>query len=116
MSSFLRSFIYAGRGIWIMIQKERNFKIHLLAFLLVLGAGIYFQITKVEWLIISLTSAFVLSLETVNSAIERLCDLYSSDQNEKIKNIKDISAGAVLIAAGFAVVVGLLIFAPYMIK
>lgn len=115
MLSFLRSFIHAGRGIWSMILTERNFKIHLLAFSLVVVAGIYLQISKFEWLIILLISAVVLSLETVNSAFERLCDLYSSDQNERIKKIKDISAGAVLIAAIISVVIAAIVFIPYLL-
>lgn len=115
MLSFLRSFIHAGRGIWSMILTERNFKIHLLAFSLVVGAGIYLQISKFEWLIILLISAVVLSIETVNSACERLCDLYSSDQNERIKKIKDISAGAVLIAAIISVVIAAIVFIPYLL-
>ena len=116
MLSFFKSFIYAARGIRIMLLQERNFKVHVLALTIVFGAGIYFGISKFEWLAVLLISALVISLETLNSAIERLCDLYSTQQNEKIAIIKDISAGAVLIATGFALVIGLWIFLPYLLK
>jgi undecaprenol kinase len=109
MSAFLKSFVFAIRGIGTGFG-ERNFRLHLLAFITVLAAGLYFKIEKYEWLIILGMSALVLSLELVNTAIERLCDLYSKEQDERIKKIKDLAAGAVLIAAILAAVIGLIIF------
>ena len=112
MSAFFKSFVFAFRGIGTGFG-ERNFRFHLLAFLTVLAAGLYFKIEKYEWLIILGISALVLSLELVKTAIERLCDLYSKEQDERIKRIKDLAAGAVLIAAILAAIIGLIIFTPY---
>lgn len=112
MKNFLSAFRYAGKGI-ILALRERNFRIHLLIFSLVITLGLYFRITKTEWLDIFLISALVLSLEMINSAIERACDLYTTEHHKVIEKIKDIAAGAVLVAALFAVAIGTLIFWKY---
>lgn len=106
-------FNHAFRGLFQMFRSERNFKIHILAFIVVVLLGFYLDISSSDWIFILLISGLVISLEVINSAIERICDLYSTEKNEQIKNIKDISAGAVLIAALFAVVIGVMVFLPY---
>jgi undecaprenol kinase len=98
-----------------VIKNERNFKIHLVAIIIVTRAGFYFSISKVEWLIIILTMMFVTTLELINSAIEYLSNFVSPRFNENIKIIKDVSAGAVLLAAIGSVIIGLIIFVPYLI-
>lgn len=110
MMRLIKSFGFAFQGIYHLIRKERNFQWHLAALVVVTIAGFYFNISRVEWLSILLISALVLSLEAINTAIEKLCDLYTLEQNPLIKRIKDISAGAVLIAAIIAVLIALLIF------
>jgi diacylglycerol kinase len=115
MINFLKGFSYAFAGIWQMVLHERNFKIHVLAFIVVVSAGFYFQVTPNEWLILLLISALVLALETINSAIEKMCDLYTTETHPQLKLIKDIAAGAVLIAAIFAVVIAIIIFKKYII-
>jgi diacylglycerol kinase len=79
-------------------------------FVLVVIAGIYFSIEDYEWIAILVISALVLSLEVMNSALERLCDLYSTEQDNRIKMIKDLAAGAVLLAAVFALFIAYVIF------
>lgn len=106
-------FKHAFRGLLIMLSKERNFKIQLVFFIAVLILGFIFQISSTDWIILLLTSALVLSLEIINSAIEKTCDLISKQTNKQIKNIKDISAAAVLLAVLFAVIIGVMIFLPY---
>jgi diacylglycerol kinase len=112
MNGLLKSFRYAGNGI-LLALKERNFRIHILIFAMVIVLGFYFKITSSEWLVILLISALVLTLEMVNSSIERTCDLYSKENNDVIRKIKDIAAGAVLVSAVFAVVIGIIIFRKY---
>ena len=73
-------------------------------------SGIYFKITKAEWLAISICCGTVLAAELFNSAIEKLCDIISPQLNPKIKFIKDVSAGAVLVLALMSLVVAFLIF------
>src|SRR5699024_6974457 len=99
-------FKHAFNGLFYAIKHERNFKIHLLVFVVVGFFGIICSISKDEWLTIFVISAIVFGLELMNTAIEKLCDLYTTDYNKTIKIIKDVSAGAVLIAAIFAVIIG----------
>lgn len=113
MKQFIRSFGFACNGVFQMLRTERNFKIQLLALLLVVAAGFYFQITSSEWLTILVISALVLSLEMINSGIEKMCDLYSTENDTRIKVIKDFAAGAVLIASIFALVIAVIIFQKY---
>ncbi len=102
----------AFQGLRLAFKSERNFKIQIILFILVLAAGFYFKIQRVEWIAIILISSMVLSLELINSALEKLCDLYSIELNPKIKWIKDVSAAAVLISSLVSITVGLTIFLP----
>jgi diacylglycerol kinase len=113
MRAFFKGFLFAFNGLCFLVKKERNFKVHLVLFSFVIIAGFFFKITSIEWIAILLTSALVLSLEAVNTAIEQLSNLYSKEENPTIKTIKDVAAGAVLLAALFAAAIGILIFYPY---
>ena len=110
--SLLHSFYYAIVGIILCIKEERNIKIHLIITILVALAGIYFGINKIEWLILIQCIGFVLSLEVMNSAIERNVDLVTKEYHPIAKNAKDIAAGAVLIGTVVSVIIGLIIFIP----
>ncbi len=116
MIKFFKGFGFAFAGIWQMLLYERNFKVHVLALLAVISAGLYFHITTQEWINILLVSALVLSLEAINTAIEKLCDMHTKEIHPQIKLIKDVAAGAVLIAAIFALVIAFLIFTKYLVK
>lgn len=106
-------FNHAFRGLFNLIKTERNFKIHLLILFFVILLGFFFQITTTEWIFIIFSSIIVLSLEALNSSVEKLADEVSLEHSPKIKWIKDVSAGAVLIGAVGAAVVGCLVFVPY---
>lgn len=108
----LKSFKYAFHGIYLLIRYEHNAWIHSFAATCVIIAGCYFGLTKTEWIAVTLAIGLVLAAEAVNSSIEALCDLVSPDYNEAIKKSKDIAAGAVLILAISAAIVGLSIFIP----
>lgn len=108
----LESFYYAWNGIKILIKEEHNARIHLFATFLAISLGIYFSLSSVEWICLVLTIGLVISLEAVNSAIENIADFISPEWHEQIKKIKDLSAGAVLIAAIAAFFVGLILFLP----
>lgn len=113
-STLLTSFKFAIQGIFGPITKERNYRIHLVATLLVVLLSIYFKITAIEWLAVILTIGAVLSLELVNFAVERTVDLVTDDKYHVLaKQAKDAAAGAVLIMAIVAVIVGCIIFIPY---
>lgn len=111
----LKSFRYAFKGLAELVKKEHNFRIHLIITVLVVAAGILLKISAAEWLIITITIGIVLIAEGFNSAVERLCDIVSPGEDKHIKTIKDILAAVVLISAIMAVVIGLVIFLPYIL-
>ncbi|WAC09862.1 diacylglycerol kinase family protein [Dyadobacter pollutisoli] len=108
----LRSFRYAGVGIYNLFRYENNARIHLMACIVVIIAGVFFKISPVEWLLIVIQIALVWSAEAFNTAIEKLADLVSADYHPVIKIVKDTAAAGVLILAISAVIVGGVIFIP----
>ncbi len=108
----IKSFGPALKGIFHVIRNEHNFQIHLFAAIVVVATGALMDLSQGEWLWIILAIAMVFIAETFNSAIEKLVDLKQPDFDKKAGLIKDISAGAVLIAAIAAVIIGLIIFIP----
>ena len=104
----LKSFTYAWKGVCSFLSKEHNAWIHCTAIIAVTIAGIRLEITRTEWLVILLCFAMVF-----NTAIERLVNLVSPDYHPVAGDVKDIAAGAVLICAIFAAIIGLIIFVPY---
>lgn len=110
----LKSFKYAIWGIGVCL-KERNFKIHLIAAFLVIIAGFYFKINLIDWTILIICIGMVLSLEMINTAVERWVDYISPEKNQLAGQIKDITAGATLIAAIAAAICGCIVFYKYII-
>ena len=102
----------AINGILCVIKTGRNIKIHFVFAAIAIIAGFIFKITNIEFLILILTIFFVLVSEFMNTAIEMLADLYSTEYNEKIKILKDIGAGAVALSAIASVIVGIIMFLP----
>lgn len=111
----LRSFRYACQGIITAIIDQQNLKIHLLAVVVVVSAGLYFHITTVEWCLVILCFGMVITAELVNTAIEYLVDLVSPQQHSLAGKAKDIAAGAVLVAAMVAAIVAGFIFIKYIL-
>lgn len=112
----LRSFSYAFYGIKTAIESERNMRIHIISSILVIGASFYFSLTKVEWLFILFAIGGMFALELVNTAIERVVDLVTSEFHPLAKQAKDIAAGAVIIYAILSVIIGGIIFFPHVLK
>ncbi|MEE1945945.1 diacylglycerol kinase family protein [Pedobacter sp. KR3-3] len=112
MNKLLQSFGYAFKGLAYAFRSQLNFKLHCVAAVLVLALGWYVQLSVAEWLWISLAIALVLAAELFNTAIEVLVDLVSPNWNEQAGRVKDVAAGAVLLIALLALVVGLFIFVP----
>ena len=110
--SLLKSFYYAFQAIKVNILTERNLAIHFLVMLLVIVCGFVFKISVTEWLICILLFGFVITLELMNTAIETAIDICMPEINPKAKLAKDTSAGAVLVVAIVAVVIGIIIFGP----
>ena len=104
---------YALNGVKIAWQEEFSFRIEILATLLVLLLGWFFEISRTEWLFVVFMISLVLSAEVFNTALEELCDKFKSDPDPHIAKIKDLAAAAVLIAAIAAFGIGGTIFVPY---
>jgi diacylglycerol kinase len=108
----IKSFYYAFSGLKTVLINEHNFRIHLLAAIFAIIAGTLFNISSMEWISITLIIALVLSLEIINSAIEKLADFVSPEKNIKIKAVKDMAAAAVLVAAIASLIIAAIIFIP----
>lgn len=113
MKTFLQSVRYALQGLRAAFD-GRNFRIQLGLASLVLAAGFYFSITRLEWCVLLFNVALVLSLEIVNSSLENLVDLVTRERHPLAGKVKDLAAGAVVVASGMAIVMGAIVFWPYM--
>lgn len=105
----IRSFRYAFQGIITLIQSENNAKFHLLASISISITGFILHFTFIEWIGVGLSVSLVWAAEAFNTAIEKLCDFISPEKRSEIKQVKDLSAAAVLILSIFAAIVGLAI-------
>ena len=114
-SKFSVSVGHAMNGIEYAIDHERNVKIEIFFGIMVSIAGFLFHISIFEWLVILLTIAMVITLEFVNTAIERVVDLVTTDYRDLAKVAKDVAAGAVLFMSLFSVIIGIVIFLPKII-
>ncbi|WP_081652906.1 diacylglycerol kinase family protein [Candidatus Stoquefichus massiliensis] len=109
---FYKSVGYAWDGIFACLKKERNMKIHLLMMLAVIICGFIFCLSIMEWIVCVLLFGFVISLEILNTAIEAIVDMISPEYHPLAKLAKDAAAGAVLVSALMAAIIGLMIFIP----
>jgi diacylglycerol kinase len=106
----IRSLQYAFRGICIALKTERSFRIHAVALVLTLAAGIYLGLMVWEWALVIFAAGFVLTAELINTTIERISDVVCNGlRSDIIRNIKDISAAAVIMSVLTALVVGILV-------
>jgi len=108
----LVTFRHAGRGLWLLISTQWNFRIHLLATATAIGLAAFFHFVLFEWLILIITIALVLVAEAINTALERTNDLRRSGLDPIVRDAKDLAATAVLVSAIAALIVGTLLFAP----
>lgn len=109
---FGQSFGHAFRGWITFLRREQNARIHAVAATAVIVAGLLWRIQPWEWVAVVLSMAGVLAAEMLNSALEALCDHLHPDLHPAIRQVKDLAAGAVLVAAVAALVVGGLVFGP----
>ena len=113
-NKYARSFKYAFSGIAKVFLSERNFRFHTLAAVLVVSLGFIFKITITDWLFTITAIGMVVVAEAFNSAIEKLVDLVSPEKNQKAGWVKDVAAGATLLATIIAIAIGLIVFIPYL--
>ena len=111
----MKSFSYAFSGLRVLFREEQNVRIHLLCAVLAVSLGFFLKISSVEWVAVVGSIGFVLALETINTAIEAICDHVTLEQHPQIKRIKDLAAAAVFISAIATLTIGLIIFLPKII-
>ena len=104
---------YAIKGAWLLLRHEPSIQVQFVISIFVTIAGFYFDITATEWMFQILSVGLVMATEGVNTAIENIADFVHADYHVKIGRIKDVAAGAVFFAAVVAVIVGLIIYLPY---
>jgi diacylglycerol kinase (ATP) len=110
----LRSFRYAVRGVAFMLRTQHNAWVHLAITLAVLVIGWRLQVSAADWRWLTVAVVLVWAAESMNTAFEYLCDVVSPEFHVSVEKAKDIGAGAVLICAGGAAVLGVLTFWPYL--
>jgi diacylglycerol kinase (ATP) len=108
----LKSFSNAARGIAFLFKSQVNARIELIIALIVIVFGFVLQISLAEWILILLCIALVLAFEGINTAIELFADKLHPGFDKEIGKAKDVAAGAVLIAAIVAAIIGFIIFVP----
>lgn len=108
-----RSFVFAGRGILFMLRTQHNAWLHFWATLVVVGLGLSYRVKPDDWRMLIVAIVMVWVAETFNTAVEHICDVVSPGYSEAVKRAKDVAAGAVLICALGAAMIGLATFWPY---
>ncbi len=112
----LESFRHAFRGLGILLASQHNARIHLLASVCACGLGLLIGISLLEWCAIAVAIVMVWTAEALNTAFEFLCDAASPEFHPLIQKGKDVAAGAVLLCAVGAAVIGLLVFLPHLLR
>ena len=110
----LKSIVFAFNGAIKLITTEHSIMVQSIIAILITIAGFYFGITRIEWMIQILVFGLVLSIEGLNTAVEKVADFIHPEYHKRIGFIKDIAAGAVFFAALTAIVIGCIIYFPYL--
>lgn len=110
------SFKYAFNGLWLAISENQNLRIHFLAAILVAILGVIFRINAFELGILGITILLVIAAEMINTAIEEMVDLITTEHRKEAKRAKDVAAGMVLVTAMGSIIVGILIFVPHILR
>jgi undecaprenol kinase len=110
---FKKSLSYAVRGLGYVVKNEKNFQNELIVTVLVIIAMVYFHVTRAEMIVLFLVIAGVLVMELSNTVVERVVDILKPRVHPYARLIKDLMAAGVLLTAILAIIVGLIIFIPY---
>ena len=105
--------LYSIKGIFWMLKSERNFQLEVFALIINLFLIVYFKLNSTDVALILLVCFLVLIAETINTAIEKICDFVEPNFNKKIGLIKDIAAGAVILATLLSIITGILVYSKY---
>lgn len=116
MKKFFKSVTFAAEGVKQFLFCDRNGKIQIVMGITAIALGFTVSLSSFQWLLVLFCIGLVISLEMINSAIERYCDLVTTDFHPGIKIIKDVAAGAVLVASVMSLIIGLIIFIPALVE
>jgi diacylglycerol kinase (ATP) len=114
--SLFGSVKYAFSGIWHALKNNRNLRIAFFAAVLVIILGLYFQVTTIEMIILLITILLVILTEMINTSIEEMVNLITTEHRMEAKIAKDVAAGMVLTAVIGSVVLGVYVFSPYILR
>lgn len=114
--TLLQSFGYAWEGIVYALKNDQNFRIHIAAAIAVVSLSIFFDVSPFEMGILGVMIVLVIVTEMINTAIENMVDLITKEYHIEAKIAKDVSSGMVLITSIGALIVGFLIFMPYLLN
>ena len=103
-------------GINYVLANEKNFVREIILGICAILMSYFLQITRIEWIIVLLLINFVLIMELLNTALEKVVDLYTTKYNEIAKVVKDVASASVFLMSLFSAVIGFLIFMPYIIE
>ncbi len=109
-----KSFGYALRGIRLVFHSEQNFRMQLMCGVVAISLGLLFRISGTRFLFLASVIILVLILECINTAIEHIADIVKPRLSDQVSMIKDIMAGAVLLASLLSIIIGICIFWPYL--
>ncbi len=107
-----RSIGYALRGFFIILKTQHSIWVQVSVSLLIIGMCFWLQLERWEWCAVLLSIGLVLTAESLNTAVEFLADALTLERDPRIEKVKDVGAGAVLMAVIFAFAVGLIVFTP----
>ena len=105
--------LFSIKGIFWMLKSERNFQLEVLALIVNLFLMVYFQLNSTDVVLIFIVCFLILIAEIINTAIEKICDFVEPNFNKKIGLIKDIAAGAVILATLLSIITGILVYSNY---
>lgn len=111
---YLSSFKYASEGLWYILRHHTSFLIEVCAGTLMIAAGFYISLTRMEWVVLLVLIFLVLTAELLNTSIETTLDYMAKEHHIDVKIAKDVAAGAVLLLSIGSVIVGVLLFWPYL--
>ena len=115
MKRFFYALLFASQGIKQFFSRDKNGRIQLVIGIIAIILGFTVSLSSYQWLLVLLCIGMVISLEMINSAIEGYCDLVTTEFHPGIKIIKDVAAGAVLVASIMSLIIGLIIFIPALV-
>ncbi len=113
IKKFLKSVKFAFKGIFSIYKTEQNFRFQIFASFFVIFLMIFFKMSLREVIVLILMISFVLIMEIINSAFEKIADMFKPRIHVYAEIVKNIMAGAVLISSLTAIVIGIIIFYPY---